>query len=293
MKGYIGSSINIEHRLGNHKALLRDSRHWISHFQNSWNKYGESEFEFHVLEYCPKEKLIEREQFYLDIFQTVKHGFNLNPIAASTLGYKHTEETRKKNSEARKKQFNNPIFMEKHKRMMASDEWKKRHIQGISTPKCKSLKSRQGKERFSNPIERIKQSERIKASWKKPEIRKKRIDGLNRPEVISKNSERMKRLMSNPEARKHLSEMAIKQFADPEVRRKISLLKKEQYSNPEFRLKQSIQNVKLSKEEARKLKILLALKVTPDSLARMFKCGRATISNIKNNKYLACELPHG
>lgn len=287
MKGYIGSSISIEHRLGNHKALLRDNRHWISHFQNSWNKYGESEFEFHVLEYCPRKKLIEREQFYLDIFQVVKHGFNLNPIAASTLGYKQTEETCKKNSEAKKKQFSNPIFREKHKRMMASDEWKKKHILGISTPEYKFLKSRKGKERFLDPIERIKQSERTEASWEKPEIRKKRIDGLNRPEVISKNVERMKRLMSNPEARKHLSEMSRKQFADPEVRRKMSLLKKEQCSNLKFRLKQSMQNVKLSKEEARKLKTLLALKVTTDSLARMFKCGRATISNIKNNKYLA------
>ena len=48
MKSYIGSSINIARRLYAHRKLLTDNRHWISYFQNSWNKYGESNFEFYV-----------------------------------------------------------------------------------------------------------------------------------------------------------------------------------------------------------------------------------------------------
>ena len=202
MKGYIGSSVNIERRLNHHKILLRDNRHWISYFQNSWNKYGESNFEFHIIEYCPKEKLIEREQFYLDIFQAVKYGFNLNPIAASTLGYKQTERTCKNNSKAKMKQFNDPIFREKYNQMMASPEYKERLMKGLNSPESKALKLIKNKERYANPLERIKQSERIKATWQNPEIRKKRIAGLNRHDVITKNSERMKKRMENPEIRK-------------------------------------------------------------------------------------------
>lgn len=38
-----------------------------------------------------RKNLLEREQFYFDIF---KPALNINKIARSTLGFKHTEETR-------------------------------------------------------------------------------------------------------------------------------------------------------------------------------------------------------
>lgn len=81
--------------------------------------------------------------------------------------------------------------------------------------------------------------------------------------------------------------MLVALFADPEARRKMSVLKKAQSSDPEFRLKQSMRNAKFSKEEVRKIRILLALKVTPNSLTRMFRCSDGVIGNIKNNKILA------
>lgn len=286
MKSYIGSAVNIKRRWDNHKALLRNNKHWISYFQNSWNKYGEADFEFHVIEYCQKEKLIEREQFYLDIFKAVKHGFNLNPNATSLLGYKHSAKTRGKMLEIQRKRFSNPLFREKHRQMMRSDRWKESVRNGI-TPETKILQSRKAKERCAATGEKVKMQKRTELSWQNPEIRRKRIAGLNNPDVAAKNSERMRQYMSNPENRKHLSAMATKQFADPEVRKRMSLLKKEQCSNPEFRLKQSARNVKFSKEDARKIKVLLALGVTPDSLCEMFGCGVSTISNIKNKKILA------
>ncbi len=62
-KLYIGSTNNLKSRLRQHKKGLKKQKHKNKYLQNSWNKYGESAFEFHVIEYCPKEKLIEREQF--------------------------------------------------------------------------------------------------------------------------------------------------------------------------------------------------------------------------------------
>lgn len=115
MKSYIGSSVNIGTRFCQHKRLLYRNKHPNIYLQNSWNKYGESLFEFHVIEYCPKENLIGREQFYLDIFKPtdLRFGFNINPTADSNygrkfgiiarnnnrnaqLGRKHSEETKKK-----------------------------------------------------------------------------------------------------------------------------------------------------------------------------------------------------
>lgn len=69
-KKYIGSSKNLQERLINHKCQLLKNKHGNKILQNSWNKYYKDNFVYIILEYCEKEKLIEREQFYID---------NLNP----------------------------------------------------------------------------------------------------------------------------------------------------------------------------------------------------------------------
>lgn len=69
-KIYIGSSKNIYSRLLKHFALLRHNKHENAHLQNAWNKYGESNFTWTVLEKCKEEKLTEREQFCIDLFNS-------------------------------------------------------------------------------------------------------------------------------------------------------------------------------------------------------------------------------
>lgn len=54
-------------------------------------KYGYSGFRLDILEYCDPELVLEREQYYLDLLQPE---YNILKIAGSTLGYRHTEETR-------------------------------------------------------------------------------------------------------------------------------------------------------------------------------------------------------
>lgn len=88
-KFYIGSAVRLRHRLDCHKSELRANKHRNSKLQNAWNKYGEKDFTFHVLEHCEKYKLLEREQYYTD---TLKPEYNILLIANSSLGYKHTEE---------------------------------------------------------------------------------------------------------------------------------------------------------------------------------------------------------
>jgi len=53
-------------------------------------KYGHSNFRFEILEYCEPENAIFREQHYIDL---LKPEYNINPIAGSSLGYKHNQET--------------------------------------------------------------------------------------------------------------------------------------------------------------------------------------------------------
>lgn len=67
-KTYIGSSKNIYQRLLKHFALLRHNKHENAHLQNAWNKYGEENFEWTVLELCNPDILTEREQYCIDLF---------------------------------------------------------------------------------------------------------------------------------------------------------------------------------------------------------------------------------
>lgn len=49
-KYYVGSSNNIEgNRWPYHKYHLRKGDHYNNHLQNAWNKYGESCFEFVIV----------------------------------------------------------------------------------------------------------------------------------------------------------------------------------------------------------------------------------------------------
>ena len=91
---YVGSAAGktrINRRWEAHKYHLRRGTHHSSILQNSWNKYGENEFRFIVIEYCLPKECIAREQYWMN-FLTPK--YNISPIAGNRLGTKNTEESR-------------------------------------------------------------------------------------------------------------------------------------------------------------------------------------------------------
>jgi len=69
-KYYVGSSNNIygipNGRWYQHKMHLKYKVHYNKHLQSAWNKYGESNFDFVIIEKCIKNDLLEREQYYLN-----------------------------------------------------------------------------------------------------------------------------------------------------------------------------------------------------------------------------------
>jgi group I intron endonuclease len=65
-KCYYGSSKNIEKRWRTHLNNLKNGKHHNIHLQRSWDKYGEHNFVFEVVEECDKNILLELEQKYLD-----------------------------------------------------------------------------------------------------------------------------------------------------------------------------------------------------------------------------------
>ena len=70
------------------------NRHSNIHLQRAFAKYGlAASGRFVVLKFCTPEKLIKLEQKYLNL---VSDKYNICPTAGSTLGRKHTEESKAK-----------------------------------------------------------------------------------------------------------------------------------------------------------------------------------------------------
>jgi group I intron endonuclease len=96
---YIGSAANPDRRWTVHKYLLAKDKHQNHHLQNAWNLYGPDAFSFFVVEDVPsKDSLLKREQDWLDATQAVDRGYNILRVAGSTIGLKHSDETRAKMS---------------------------------------------------------------------------------------------------------------------------------------------------------------------------------------------------
>lgn len=112
-KCYIGSSKNLKKRLNGHRRSLTKCDHHSILLQRSWNKYGEENFEFEIIEECSIDVLLEREQHWMDETKCYdkKFGYNILPNAGSSVGRKVSEKTKKKLSIAAKMQKSNRFRM--------------------------------------------------------------------------------------------------------------------------------------------------------------------------------------
>lgn len=97
-KMYIGSSKDVIKRLNCHQRHLRQNNHDNKYLQNSWNVYKEDNFTFAILERTKSKNLIEREQFWIDYYNSHndKFGYNICPKAGSPFaGRKHSIRSKK------------------------------------------------------------------------------------------------------------------------------------------------------------------------------------------------------
>lgn len=77
-KKYIGQSVNIFSRWQQHKSELNRKKHCNSKLQNAWNKYGEENFNFYILEKCNFSELDKKEQNYIKNYNSYYNGYNLD-----------------------------------------------------------------------------------------------------------------------------------------------------------------------------------------------------------------------
>jgi hypothetical protein len=102
---YIGSSMLLADRFKNH--FIKSSN---AHLRSAIKKYGLANFKFSIVEFVEphpdlpieenRDNLLAREQHWLDWLFSLPSNlrYNFNPTAGTTLGYKHSEESRAKMS---------------------------------------------------------------------------------------------------------------------------------------------------------------------------------------------------
>ena len=108
-RSYIGQTKSLRIRKQQHLRLLRDHNHSNTHFQRSWDKHGEYNFDWYTVETCSVEELDELEQYYIDRYEAYSDGYNHTIGGGGTRGYKHSDEF-KEQLRQRMIGSNNPMY---------------------------------------------------------------------------------------------------------------------------------------------------------------------------------------
>lgn len=113
---YIGSTKDNRKRNYNHFSDLEDQEHANIHLQYAYNKYGEENFVYLVLEHCQPEERKIREQNWTDYYNSnfnYKVLYNISELVGGPDTQSWTEERRKEVSN-RVNGENNPFYGKTH-----------------------------------------------------------------------------------------------------------------------------------------------------------------------------------
>ena len=240
-KCYVGSSVNLRKRWGEHLWMLRGNYHFNQHLQRAWNKYGEAEFEFIVLERVEEEEyLVEREQLWINLLNSYEEGYNILPHAGNSLGYTHTEETRRKISMAHRGKHCSKETRQKISEAMRGE---KSPIYGKHLPKetrQKISEAMRGKKHSDETKRKMSESHRGENNWfygkhHSKEARKKMSEALTGRELSKEHRNHISEALTgrelSEETREKMSEAHQGKHRSGETRQKISESEKKTYRN--------------------------------------------------------------
>lgn len=110
-KCYVGkdSSIHKNNRLTNHLRDLNNNRHWNKELQEDYNKFGEDNLTYSVLEShenITEDEIYEREKYYIKLLNTYNEGYNKTLGGVGGSGIIFSEEHLRYRSESRTGELN-------------------------------------------------------------------------------------------------------------------------------------------------------------------------------------------
>jgi len=120
-KVYIGQTKEgFQKRYWHHVWKLSQNTHDNRHLQNSWNKYGEENFEFQVIEVLNESMIDSRERYWIQFYRNQNICYNIQSGGQerSLVSY-HSAESRKKVGEMNRKRLTGSKLPESTRRKMS------------------------------------------------------------------------------------------------------------------------------------------------------------------------------
>jgi|LSQX01.1.fsa_nt_gb group I intron endonuclease len=135
-KRYVGKSININKRIGEHFREAGYERNINKPLYKDIKKYGRENFDVEVLEECNEEDLVDREQYY---YEKLKPEYN---IVSPNKNYYPDEVKEKIGKSSRERLLNNNpmdnrIIREKYLKVMQSREFREKMSSIVNDPNVK------------------------------------------------------------------------------------------------------------------------------------------------------------
>lgn len=181
-KIYIGSAVDIARRWREHRTRLNCGNHGNEYLQRSWSKYGQSAFEFYVLEHCEPIVRLMREQHWIDNLQASdeRRGFNLIPTRGSQLYGAACSRLQKKRWSPYSKEERAAKCLHLNGDPAKKAEWQKLATAAKSGAAYSEVRRGIAKLGLTTEANRAANSARLKAKWADPEFRAARLAGLDR-----------------------------------------------------------------------------------------------------------------
>jgi group I intron endonuclease len=176
-KVYVGSATDLVNRWCKHRGQLIAAKHTNRYLQASWDKHGAHNFSWEVLEHVEIDRLIEREQYHIDRFQSANraHGYNLSPTAQSTLGVKFTIEAKAKIAAKARGRI---ASAESRAKQSAARKGNKHGLGKSPSAETRAKISAAGKGIKRSVETKARLSEANKRKWENPEYRAKMLGVL-------------------------------------------------------------------------------------------------------------------
>lgn len=132
-KSYIGKTgVSFGDRWDNHRALLRSNRHCNPYLQNEWNKCGEDNFEFAVIECVNDSNLLnELEIQYIKQYKEIGLSYNIHDGGNNgvNLGRHLSDETKRKIGEKNRINMTGRKFSVETRRKMSDAQKRRQYSQ--------------------------------------------------------------------------------------------------------------------------------------------------------------------
>ena len=127
-KVYIGQTKeSFQRRYWLHRWKLRNGNHDNSYLQRAWNKYGEDNFVFEVIEILPKDRMDEREKFWIAYYRKETGCYSIQDGGQpENLNFYISPEIRKKQGERNRERMLGKKLSEETKRKMSESRTGKR-----------------------------------------------------------------------------------------------------------------------------------------------------------------------